>query len=190
MAVRDIVRLGHPALRSTSEPVPRDEIADSELQELIDDLLETVRDAEGVGLAAPQVGVAQQLFVYESAADPAELEGSPSAPETSTLEVIINPLVEPVSEDLEFDWEGCLSIPELRGLVPRHPEVRLWGLDRHGNEVEKILSGFTARVVQHEYDHLHGVIYLDRMRDLRSLAYEDELDDLMDAEEDERPAVG
>jgi peptide deformylase len=171
--------------------VPRDEIAGSEFQELIDDLLETVRDAEGVGLAAPQVGVSKQLFVYESALVPTEPEGSGSNSDaSSSLEVVINPLVEPASEDLEFDWEGCLSIPELRGLVPRHPEVRLWGLDRHGNEVERVLLGFTARIVQHEFDHLHGVIYLDRMRDLRSLAFEEELDLLMDAEEDERPTVG
>ena len=184
MAVRDIVRLGHPALRATSDPVPPESIRTEDVQRLIDDLLETVQDAEGVGLAAPQVGINSQLFVYESTE-----EGAQGGDGVVSLEVVINPLVEPHSEQLEYDWEGCLSIPALRGLVPRHPEVRLFGLDRDGNEVDRVLTGFNARVVQHEFDHLHGVIYLDRMRDFHSLAYEDELDKLM-ADEDERPAVG
>lgn len=184
MAVRKIVRLGHPALRSRSEAVTPEELASASLQELIDDLLATVVEAEGVGLAAPQVGVNLQIFVYES--EP-QTEREPGR-----YEAVINPSVEPESEELEYDWEGCLSIPDLRGLVPRHPEVRLFGLDRHGAPIDRLLAGFTARVVQHEFDHLHGVIYLDRMRDLHSLTYEDEFEALLDEAEQagESSAVG
>jgi peptide deformylase len=166
MPVRPIVRLGHPALRTPAQPVPSGELAADGWQRLIDDLVETMRGAEGVGLAAPQVAVGSQLLVYEAEAG----EDEPGIP----LRVVVNPMVEPEPGELVYDWEGCLSIPDLRGLVPRHPGVRVRGLDRDGRALDFRASGFEARIVQHEFDHLNGIVFLDRMRDLHSLAYYDE----------------
>jgi peptide deformylase len=163
MPVRPIVRLGHPALRSPAQPLPPTHIRDPRVQALIDDMVETMRDAHGVGLAAPQVGEEVQIFVYQAA-------GPPEIP----LRVVINPLITPQVREVVYDWEGCLSIPDLRGLVPRHPTVRVQGFDREGSPLDYVAAGFEARIVQHEYDHLNGVVFLDRMRDLRSLAYFDE----------------
>lgn len=172
MAILPIVRLGHPVLRTPAEAI--DPAALPSLQPLIDDMLETVVDSGGVGLAAPQVGRALQLFVYD-AADSADAE--------PTWEVVVNPTVDPLPGQLEYDWEGCLSIPDLRGLVPRYPSVRLHGLDRHGKAFERVLSEFPARIAQHEYDHLHGVVFLDRMRDLQSLSFEEEWEQFVLAED-------
>jgi peptide deformylase len=163
MPVRPIVRLGHPALRTPAQPIPPGRIAEPEIQALIDDMVETMREANGVGLAATQVGEEVQLFVYQAA-------GPPEIP----LQVVINPLVTPQAREMSYDWEGCLSIPDLRGLVPRHPRVRVQGLDREGRPLDYGVAGFEARIVQHEYDHLNGVVFLDRMRDLRTLAFFDE----------------
>ncbi len=163
MPVRPIVRLGHPALRSPAQPLVPARITDPEIQTLIDDMVETMNDARGVGLAAPQLGEEVQIFVYQAA-------GPPEIP----LRVVVNPLITPQAREMAYDWEGCLSIPDLRGLVPRHPTVRVQGLDREGRPLDYVASGFEARIVQHEYDHLNGVVFLDRMRDLRSLAYFDE----------------
>ena len=173
MAIRQIVRLGHPALRTPAEPVPADRIGSPEVQQLVDDLVDTVRASGGSGLAAPQIGVGWQIFVLES-----ELRGDPRP-----VRVVINPLVEPHAGELVYDWEACLSIPELVGLVPRHPAVRLWGRGRDGSSLELELSGFAGRVAQHEYDHLHGIVYLDRMRDLRSLSFVPEWESLVAGEE-------
>jgi peptide deformylase len=163
MPVRPIVRLGHPALRTPAQPVPPAHLADPAIQALIDDMVDTMREAHGVGLAAPQVGEEAQIFVYQA-------PGPPEIP----LQVVINPLVTPNAREMVYEWEGCLSIPDLRGLVPRHPTVRVQGLDREGRPVNYIASGFEARIVQHEYDHLNGVVFLDRMRDFKTLAYFDE----------------
>lgn len=163
MPTRPIVRLGHPALRSPAQSVDPDQIGDPELQALIDDMIATMHEAHGVGLAAPQLGEEIQLFVYHAA-------GPPEIP----LQVVINPMITPQVRELVYDWEGCLSIPDLRGLVPRHPAVRVQGLDREGRPLDYSATGFEARIVQHEFDHLNGVVFLDRMRDLRSLAYFEE----------------
>jgi peptide deformylase len=181
MATLAIVRLGHPALRTPAEPLPAERIGAEEVQRLIDDLVETMRDAEGVGLAAPQVGKGWQLFVYEAL--------DAERPEASIpLQVVINPMVEPLPGELVYDWEGCLSIPDLRGLVPRHPRVRVHGLDRSGRRVDYEAAGLEARIVQHEFDHLNGVVFLDRMRDLQSLAFYDEWREYLG--EREAPAAG
>ena len=163
MPARPIVRLGHPALRTPALPIPLEHIADPEVQALIDDMVETMHEAHGVGLAAPQLGEGAQLFVYQAA-------GPPEIP----LHVVINPLVTPQAREVAYDWEGCLSIPDLRGLVPRHPKVRVQGLDRTGQPLDYVVTGFESRIVQHEYDHLNGVVFLDRMRDFKTLAYFDE----------------
>ena len=168
MPVRPIVRLGHPALRTPARPIPPALIAEPDFQALIDDMVETMHDARGVGLAAPQIGEDIQLFVYQAA-------GPPEIP----LHVIVNPLITPQARELVYDWEGCLSIPDLRGLVPRHPAIRIQGLDREGHPLDYSAHGFEARIVQHEYDHLNGVVFLDRMRDLRSLAFFEEWEDYL-----------
>lgn len=168
MPIVPIVKLGHPALRTPAQPIPLERIADAELQALVDDLVETMVEARGVGLAAPQVGREIQLFVYRA-------PGPPEIP----LHAVINPMLTPQSGELLYEWEGCLSIPDLRGLVPRHPAVRVQGLDREGRPLDYLASGFEARIVQHEFDHLNGITFLDRMRDLRSLAYTEELDRLL-----------
>ncbi len=167
MAVLPIVRMGNPVLRTPAAPVPPEALAEPTTQQWIDDMIETMHDADGVGLAAPQVGVAWQLFVYEAADEDDPAAGIP-------LAVVVNPMVEPMAGEQVFDWEGCLSIPDLRGLVPRHPALRLRGSDRHGRPVDRVVDGFEARIVQHEFDHLNGVLFLDRMRDLASLSFFDE----------------
>ncbi len=164
MGVLDIVRLGDPVLRAPAEPLAAGELAAAATQRLIDDLFETMRAAGGVGLAAPQVGIGRQLFVYA-----VEGEGADAV----APRVVVNPMLTPESGELVHDWEGCLSIPGLRGLVPRHPAVRVRALDRAGAPLDYVAAGFEARIVQHEHDHLNGVVFLDRMRDLRSLCFED-----------------
>lgn len=184
MAVRPIVRLGHPALRSPAHEVTAETLAGEEFQRLIDDLVETMRDAGGVGLAAPQLGLPHQVFVYEVAADDAD-DGT-----GIPLCVMVNPMVEFEPGELVYDWEGCLSIPDLHGLVPRHPAVRVHATDRHGNPFELVAEGFEARVIQHEFDHLNGVVYIDRMRDLKSLAFGSEWEEFLAESDDDPPPPG
>ncbi len=166
MTHRPIVRLGHPALRSPAVEVPHEQIGSAELERLISEMVEAMHEADGVGLAAPQLGIGLQVFIYLESADE---EGG-----AAEIHVVINPMIEPEPGDLEEEWEGCLSIPGLRGLVPRHPAVRVRGLDRHGEALDYCAQGFAARVIQHEFDHLNGVVFLDRMGDLKSLAFLDE----------------
>jgi len=173
MPIRPIVRLGHPALRTPARPVAPEAIGSPELQALVDDMVETMRAARGVGLAAPQIGLSLQLFVYEAAADPR------SPGEESAFQAVVNPMITPQGGEMVEDWEGCLSIPDLRGLVPRHPAVRVRGLDRDGRPLDHLVKGFAARIVQHEFDHLNGVVFLDRMRDFRSLAFYQEWEEFM-----------
>jgi peptide deformylase len=182
MPRRQIVRLGHPSLRAPAQPLDPARIESVAIQELIDDLIATMREAQGVGLAAPQVGEEVQLFVSDPAggADPA------------AVRVVINPMLTPLSGEPLYDWEGCLSIPGLRGLVPRHPAVRVRGLDRAGKPLDAVVEGLEARIVQHENDHLNGVVFLDRMRDFRSLAFFEEWQLYLRGEEEpaDEPALG
>lgn len=176
MPVLPIVRLGHPALRTPARPVEPGKIREPGIQQLIDDMVETMHDAHGVGLAAPQLGEGVQLFIYAS-------EGHPEKHPDIPLRVVINPMITPHSRELVYDWEGCLSIPDLRGMVPRHLAVRVQGLDRDGRPLDYVATDFEARIVQHEYDHLNGIIFLDRMRDLRTLGYMEEWNEYMAGEE-------
>ena len=166
MAILKVARLGHPVLRQVARPVPADAILAPETQRLIDDLIETMREYDGAGLAANQVHALQQICVIEVLANPRY----PDAPDIP-LTVVINPVVTPLTDAMEDGWEGCLSVPEMRGLVPRHTAVRLQCHDREGQRVDLIGKDFFARVVQHETDHLQGVVYVDRMRDLRTLSH-------------------
>jgi len=178
MAQGSIVRLGHPALRAPAAPIGKQRLADSEFQALIDTMIESMLEAGGVGLAAPQFGINEQLFVYVAVDPDAEDQ------DEAEIKVLVNPALEPVSGELVYDWEGCLSVPELRGLVPRHPAVRVHAEDRHGQPLHYHAEGYEARIVQHEYDHLNGMIFLDRMRDLRSLSFREEWEEFMTSPDD------
>ncbi len=166
MSILKVCRLGHPVLRQIASAVSRQEIATPDLQRLVDDMIITMREYEGVGLAAPQVHVSKQVAVLE-------VEKHPRYPEVPPLPltVLINPHIVPLNEEKVEGWEGCLSIPDLRGVVPRYREIRVEALDRRGNPVEFIARDFHARVVQHEYDHLQGKVYLDRMPSFHTLSY-------------------
>jgi peptide deformylase len=166
MAILKVTRLGHPVLRRVADLVAPDVITRPEFQQFIDDMVETMREYDGVGLAAPQVHVGQQVAVLEVTKHP-RYPDAPSVP----LTVLINPRVTVLAEDHVDGWEGCLSIPDLRGLVPRYRELRVEALDRSGQPVDFIAKDFHARVIQHEHDHLQGKVYLDRMSSLETLTH-------------------
>jgi peptide deformylase len=166
MAILKVARLGHPILRQVAEPVAVEGILSPQTQRFIDDLIETMVEYDGAGLAAPQVHVSQQIVVFE-------VEGNPRYPEAPSipLTVLVNPKITPTTKELEDDWEGCLSVPDLRGKVPRFTEVRVEAYDRTGKKLNYVAKGFEARVVQHECDHLIGKVFLDRMKSMESLSF-------------------
>ena len=161
-----VSRLGHPVLRKKSEPVPVEKIGTPELDRLIQDMIETMHEYEGVGIAAPQVHVALQLAVIGVETS----ERYPKAPKIPLI-VLINPKVKPASTQKELDWEGCLSVDGLRGQVPRWRSVEVEGYNAKAEKVKFKADGFFARVIQHEWDHLQGNVYLDRMPNLSTLTY-------------------
>lgn len=160
MAILRVARIGHPVLRQVARPVPHDQIASAAIQTLIEDMLETVEEYDGAGLAAPQVHRSVRIAVLRLRSD-------------EDLRVWINPVLTPTSERLAVTMEGCLSVPGLRGAVARPAEVRVQALERDGSPVELLLAGFPAVVAQHECDHLDGVVYIDRILP-RSLGYVEE----------------
>ncbi len=164
MSILKVSRMGHPVLREKAKPIDRGDIKNPLVQKLIDDMMETMVEYHGVGLAAPQVHEGVRLFV-------ASLETGDDSSETIAL---INPEITPVGNEIVEDWEGCLSIPDIRGQVPRANEIRVRALDRKGERLELRAKGFSARVIQHETDHLDGVLFFDRMRTLETLTYLDE----------------
>jgi peptide deformylase len=166
MAILKVARLGHPVLRQKALPVPAGDICSAEIQRLIDDMVETMREYNGAGLAAPQVHVLKQICVIEVNENPRYPE-APSIP----LTVLVNPVLTPMTEEMENGWEGCLSVPDMRGMVPRLTSVRLDAFDREGRRIQGEAKEFFARVIQHETDHLHGMVYLDRMRDFSTLTH-------------------
>ena len=168
-AIRKVARIGHPVVRTAAAPVATGDIASAVFQALVDDMIVTMHEYEGVGLAAPQVHVGLRVAVIEV---PASDERSRAA---VPLTVLVNPVVTPLGDERVSGWEGCLSIPGLRGVVPRFERVRLDALDREGRPYTAEASGFFARVIQHECDHLDGSVYLDRMDDLRTLSFLAEL---------------
>ena len=170
MAILKIARMGHPVLLRPCDPVP--DPGAPEIRRLVADMMETMEDAPGVGLAAPQVHVPLRLFVFRVPDGRRETD-----PEDTPLDnaVLINPEVELLTDDRVLRWEGCLSIPGLRAAVPRAPRIRYRGLDLEGRTVERVVSGFHAGVVQHEYDHLDGILYPMRMTDFRLFGYTEEL---------------
>jgi peptide deformylase len=168
MAVRPILKMGHPVLKQVAARVER--FGTRELEALVEDLNDTMRASNGAGLAAPQIGVPVRVVVFEVKRNPRY----PQAEEVPYT-VLVNPELTPVGDEMEDGWEGCLSVPGMRGLVPRHRRLRYRGCDVHGLPVERTVEGFHARVVQHEVDHLDGVLYPMRMRDLRQFGFEDTL---------------
>jgi len=166
MSILKVSRLGHPVLRQVTQNVSPRELESPALQKLIDDMVETMKEYDGVGLAADQVHESKQIAVLEVADNP-RYPQKPNVP----LTVLINPKITPLSEEIEDDWEGCLSVPDLRGRVPRYKSIRVQAWDRSGNELDFVADDFHARVIQHEFDHLHGQVYLDRMRDLSTLTF-------------------
>ncbi len=168
MALLKIARMGHPVLLGRAEPVQ--DPASPAIRQLIEDMIETMHDASGAGLAAPQVHVPLRLFVYHV---PAQRSAGPDDPPRE-VDALINPVLTPVGDEMATQTEGCLSIPGLRGAVPRPARLRYEGLDRHGRPVSGEASGFLAVVLQHEYDHLDGILYPMRMTDLSRLGFETE----------------
>jgi peptide deformylase len=176
MAILKVARMGHPVLRAKALPVPPGQIGSAPVQRLIDDMFETMREYTGIGLAAPQVHEGARIFVagVRELAAGAPLEKGMHDDEDMPYIALINPEITLLTEPLHEGWEGCLSIPDIRGLVPRAARIQVRAFDRAGARVEFTASGLPARVIQHETDHLDGVLFFDRMRSLQSLAFMDE----------------
>ena len=170
MAVLEIARMGHPLFRARALDVASP-LAD-EIRALAADRADTLADICGAGLAAPQVLVPKRVGIFQVPAD--RIAGAPGA-EPMGLTCLVNPVVEPLSDEMEQGWEGCLSVPGLRGVVPRHIHVRYRGITPQGEEIDREASGFHARVIQHECDHLDGILFPQRMTDLSLLGFADEL---------------
>jgi len=168
MAVHKVLRMGDPRLLQVAEAVT--EFNTPQLDALIQDMFDTMDSLDGAGLAAPQIGVGKRLVIFG-------LEANPRYPDAEVVPatVLINPRLEFLSDEMEDDWEGCLSVPGMRGLVPRYTRLRYSGQDQQGRRFSRDVSGFHARVVQHECDHLDGILYPRRIRDLTQFGFEEEL---------------
>ena len=174
MAILKIARMGHPVLRRVADPVV-DPTA-PEIRRLVRDMLETLEDIGGVGLAAPQIHVSKRVVIFEVPAERAARDGNGEAPPDGVpMTALINPVIEPLADEKALGWEACLSVPGLTGAVPRWTRIRYRGYGLEGERIEREASGFHARVVQHECDHLDGILYPQRMVDLTSLAFAEEL---------------
>src|SRR5690349_1487515 len=168
MPVREVLRMGHPVLREKAKPV--ETLGTPELRALVADMKETMAAKNGAGLAAPQIGVSQRVVIFG-------VEKNPRYPDAEPVPftVLVNPKIVMLTREVEEDWEGCLSVPGLRGVVPRYTKLRYTGFDENGNPIDRIAEGFHARVVQHEVDHLDGILYPQRMTDLSRLGFIEEL---------------
>jgi peptide deformylase len=170
MAILKVAHMGHPVLRAKARPLEAAEIRSPAFQQLIDDMFETMAEYQGVGLAAPQVHKSVRLFV---AGFPEPEEGDDDEPAVPQM-ALINPEITVVGREVAEDWEGCLSIPDIRGRVPRAKQIAVRAYDRAGKRIELKVSNFTARVIQHETDHLDGVLFFDRMKSFESLTFLEE----------------
>jgi peptide deformylase len=168
MAIREVLKMGDPRLLAVAQPVGR--FGTPELENLLLDMQDTMRHLNGAGLAAPQIGVGLRVVIFG-------FEHSPRYPEAESVPftILINPQIKPLGEALDEDWEGCLSVPGMRGLVPRYRELRYTGLDAAGAPIDRTVKDFHARVVQHEVDHLDGILYPRRIRDLTQFGFNDAL---------------
>lgn len=172
MAAKEILKMGHPLLRQVAAEIAPP-FGDA-LHQLVEDMRASLEAVGGVGLAAPQIGVSKSLVIFEVPEDRVRMEEGETATGVPST-VLINPKITPLSEEMELGWEGCLSVPGLRGLVPRHTHIRYEGLGLDGKPVSIEARGFHARVVQHECDHLFGILYPERMTDMRYLMFESEV---------------
>lgn len=170
MAILKIARMGHPVLRLRADPV--EDVTAPAVRGLIRSMIETLRDANGAGLAAPQVHIPLRVVMFEV---PEERAGDSEESVARPLTVLINPEIEPLTEETRVGWEACLSVPGLTGAVPRFTRIRYSGLAPDGSRIERIAEGFHARVVQHECDHLDGILYPQRMEDLSLLMFVEEM---------------
>jgi peptide deformylase len=171
MSILKVARMGHPVLRTRARAIDVGEVKSPRIQQLIDDMFETMTEYQGVGLAAPQVHASVRLFVAGFAPAPGDEDDEM---ERVPLMALINPEITPVGDETVEDWEGCLSIPDVRGRVPRARQIVVRALDRRGKRIELRASNFTARVIQHETDHLDGVLFVDRMKSFETLTFLDE----------------
>jgi len=179
MTVRDILKMGDPRLLRVAQPV---EAFDTDaLHRLVADMFDTMRAVNGAGLAAPQIGVDLQVVIFGTDAPNPRYPDAPVVPRT----VLVNPVITPVGDDEEEGWEGCLSVPGLRGVVPRFSKIRYTGFDPYGDPIERTVSGFHARVVQHEVDHLLGTLYPMRIRDFSRFGFTEVLFPGLDATDDD-----
>ncbi len=169
MAVREILKMGDPRLLRVAPPLPAQDFDSDALHLLISDMLDTMRSANGAGLAAPQIGVDLQLVIFGSDARNPRYPDRPLVAQT----VLINPVITPLDDVQALDWEGCLSVPGLRGEVPRWTRIRYTGFDPYGDPIDRTVEGFHARVVQHECDHLMGILYPMRMHDFTRFGFTD-----------------
>ena len=168
MTVRSVLRMGHPLLRERAAEV--EQVDTPELRALLQDMRDTMAALDGAGLAAPQIGVSLRVVIFGFEGN----ERYPDAPPVPYTE-LFNPVLTPLSDEMEEGWEGCLSVPGLRGLVPRHARLRYTGFGPDGQPIDRTVEGFHARVVQHEVDHLDGILYPQRIRDLRHFGFSEEL---------------
>lgn len=168
MSVRDILKMGDPRLLRRAQPVSV--FGTPELEDLIADMFETMHAVSGAGLAAPQIGINLRLVIFGFGQNN-RYPDAPPVPET----VLINPTLTPLSDQIEEDWEGCLSVPGMRGMVPRFARLRYQGFDQHGRPIDREVDGFHARVVQHEADHVDGILYPMRIKDMTRFGYIDAL---------------
>ena len=164
MAVREVLKMGDPRLLEVSAAV--DVIDAQKLQPLLADMWDTMAADNGAGLAAPQIGVMQRVVIFGYDNNP-RYPDAPAIPET----VLVNPVITPLNDRQESDWEGCLSVPGMRGVVPRFEQIRYQGFDQYGQPIEREVTGFHARVVQHECDHLDGILYPQRIEDMRKFGF-------------------
>ena len=167
MPAREVLRMGHPALREKAKPAAT---GTPELRALVADMKETMAAMDGAGLAAPQIGVSQRVVIFG-------VEQNPRYPDAEPVPftVLVNPKIVMLTREVESDWEGCLSVPGMRGVVPRYTKLRYTGTDEEGNPIDRVAEGFHARVVQHECDHLDGILYPQRMSDMSTFGFTKEL---------------
>ena len=172
MAILKIARMGHPVLKKVAEPV--DDPTASSVARLVDNMVETMLDAPGQGLAAPQVYVSKRIVVYIPP-PPDEDDDGEDSDDGRKIRVLVNPLISRLDDDMTDNWEGCLSVPDLRGVVPRYTRIHIAATRLDGSAIDETVEGHHARVIQHECDHLDGVLYPQRMTDLSTLMFESEM---------------
>lgn len=173
MSILKVARMGHPVLRAPARALNASEVKSPRMQQLIDDMFETMREYQGIGLAAPQVHESLRLFVA-GFAPAGEEDDDQEESERVPLMALINPEIAAIGDGVAEDWEGCLSIPDIRGKVPRARQILVHAYDRRGKRIELRAGGYTARVIQHETDHLDGILFFDRMRSFDTLTFLDE----------------